>query len=321
MYRVEPVSFPSGDAQLAGPLLLPGDGRAPARVHVLIGPVSFVKEQSPIQYATRLAKAGDAALIFDPTGFGASEGTPRLLDDPARKVADLKAAIDLVGRRRETQDAEVSVVGICMGCNWAAQVAAEDPRVERVALVVGAYSIRSRRIATAGGPEAFERQAAAYRAVLEAYERDGTLEHHTMVAERMEDSYFSWPVPFHWYRMWTDPGPLEYKGRWRNALTTTSDHAHYTYDVEAHVRRLTVPTLMVNSTNSATPLPDVEGLFARVPAATKELVVTGDEIQVRFYDDPVTIDRAVDAILAFADTGGTAAPRSTAVPGHPPRST
>lgn len=301
MYRVEDLTFPSSDSTLAGQLFLPLGATGPVPAYAVVGPVSFVKEQSPVQYATRLAARGFAVLIFDPTGFGASGGHPRLFDSPHQKVADLRAAVDLLLERSEVDPEAIGVLGVCMGCNWAAQAAADDERLAHAALVVGAYSIRQRRIDAAGGQEGFERQLAAYKEAVDAYDRDGTLQHHTMVADRMQDSYFSWAVPFHWYRMWTDPGPLTYKGGWANTLTTISDYAHVLFDVTEPIGRITIPCVVVNSTASATPLEHVQDLFDLLPAAHKQLVVTGDQIQVQFYDDPITIDLAVDALVGFAE--------------------
>lgn len=43
-------------------------------------------------YARKLAVRGYAALAFDFTGWGQSEGTPRYVEDPATKTADIRAA-------------------------------------------------------------------------------------------------------------------------------------------------------------------------------------------------------------------------------------
>lgn len=305
IYRCEPVTFDSAGDRIAGLLFEPAapSTSGPVRTFVLLGPVSFVKEQSPLQYATRLARAGHRALIFDPRGFGQSEGEPRLFDNPRRKVDDVVAAVDHLLARPEVDPEGITGLGICMGCNWMAQAVADDPRLRRVVLLVGAYSIRSRRIEQAGGVEAFERQLAGYRDELDRFAATGVPAHHTLVAADMADSYFSWAVPYHWYRMWIDPGPLRYKGAWENRLARISDHDHYAFDVAEPLSRVTVPTLVINSTDSATPLDAVRPLFDLIPATEKELVVTGDQIQVQFYDDPLTIDTAVDAILSRLGDG------------------
>jgi hypothetical protein len=40
-------------------------------------PICSVKEQSPLQYATRLAEKDFVTLCFDARGFGESQGQPR----------------------------------------------------------------------------------------------------------------------------------------------------------------------------------------------------------------------------------------------------
>lgn len=296
-YQSERVAFQSSGDRVAGLLFTPETLAEAAQTFVVLGPVSFVKEQAPVQYATRLARAGHRVLIFDPRGFGESEGQPRQFDNPARKVEDVRAALDYLVSRPEVDPDRLTGLGICMGCNWMAQAVADDARLSRAVLIAGAYSVRSRRIKQAGSEEAFAKQLADYQADLDRFEATGELDRQVLVAPEMADSYFSWAVPFHWYGMWIDPGPLSYKGGWENWLVRISDHDHYAFDVAGPLSRITVPALVLNSTQSATPLDAVEDLFALIPAANKQLVATGDQIQVQFYDDPITIDLAVEAIL------------------------
>ena len=296
MYRIEPVSFLSQGERVVGRLFLAETDR-PTSTYVVMGPVSSVKEQSPLQYATRLAASGAVALTFDPRCFGESEGEPRQFDDPQRKVADLRAAADFLLARPGVDPTTLTMLGICMGCNWAAQAVADDDRFRRAIFVAGSYSIRSRRLEAAGGEEVFDKQLAIYRDAVERFEHDGTIDFHTLVADRMEDSYFSWAVPFHWYGMWTDPGPLTYKGGWQNRLATISDYGHYAFDVAEAFERITVPTLVFNSTASATPLDTVRSLMGTLPPAESELVATGNQLQTQFYDDPATIDLVVARIV------------------------
>ena len=88
------VTFKSGSETLAGHLYLPSNythGDTYAGI-VILGPMTFVKEQAPTEYAIRFAQKGYAALIFDPSYRGESTGTPRELEDPMAKVEDTKAA-------------------------------------------------------------------------------------------------------------------------------------------------------------------------------------------------------------------------------------
>lgn len=64
-YEIEQIRFMCDNTEIVGMLLRPGTDQPVPAVTVL-GPVAFVKEQAPIQYATRLAGNGVAALVFDP---------------------------------------------------------------------------------------------------------------------------------------------------------------------------------------------------------------------------------------------------------------
>lgn len=106
-YTVEPVTFQSEGVELVGNLYLPQGGdvsKAPAVA--LLGPFCFVKEQAPVQYATRLADEGFVALAFDCRTHGASKGEPRRLEEPQNKVVDLGNAIEFLKSRPEVDAGE-----------------------------------------------------------------------------------------------------------------------------------------------------------------------------------------------------------------------
>ncbi len=74
-YHADDVTFENKGETLAGKLFVPA-GAGPHAAVAIVGPVGFVKEQAPLQYASRLARLGIAALIFDPRYHGASSGKP-----------------------------------------------------------------------------------------------------------------------------------------------------------------------------------------------------------------------------------------------------
>ncbi|WP_306910990.1 alpha/beta hydrolase [Arthrobacter sp. B3I9] len=57
------------------------------------GSFSSVKEQMAGTYAEKFAGQGFVALSFDYAHYGASEGSPRQLEAPAEKLADLQSAV------------------------------------------------------------------------------------------------------------------------------------------------------------------------------------------------------------------------------------
>lgn len=78
-YTVEKVNYPSHGETIAGVLFHPIGINNPPGI-IITGPYSFIKEQAPLQYATRLADEGYATLIFDPRTVGQSTGQPRRLE-------------------------------------------------------------------------------------------------------------------------------------------------------------------------------------------------------------------------------------------------
>ena len=126
---------------------------------MILGPVAFVKEQAPTHYAANLARAGLAALVFDPRFHGESEGTPRRFENGAAKVEDVQAALDLLAARRDIDTERLSLLGVCQGVNWMVQ-AAQDPRVKALALVAGHYLTPDVAALYLGGPQQVEERIA-----------------------------------------------------------------------------------------------------------------------------------------------------------------
>lgn len=85
-YETEVVTFVSNGTKITGRIFIPTGGTGQKPAVTIIGPVGFVKEQSPLQYGTRLAKLGFIALTWDARYFGESEGEPRLFEDPMSKI-------------------------------------------------------------------------------------------------------------------------------------------------------------------------------------------------------------------------------------------
>lgn len=299
-YTSRRVSIPSGDSHMSGILCTPDNADHPTPGFAIIGPIGFVKEQSPIQYATRLARLGYTTVVFDPRHFGETGGEPLHFDSPSLKVADLRAAARFISALDTVDSDRVGIVGVCMGANWAAQAAVEEPAVSRVALVVGAYLTRNAMVAGYGGQEGFDQWVASTKPAHDHFLATGETEYRPMIAERMEDSFFDFDVPYAWYSNWVRHEPLTYRGLWANRLATVSEHELWQHDAEQSFRTLAVPTLIVNSTDSATDLPTVKHLVEQIPGDDKQLVVTGDQIQTQFYDDPLTIDVTVDHIDQWA---------------------
>src|SRR5688572_30600021 len=122
------VSFPSQEATLTGNLFLPdGDGAAPGLV--VAGTWTSVKEQMADRYAQRLAGAGFAALSFDFTGYGESEGEPRDYESPQLKIQDIRHAVTYLASHPAVDGNRLGAVGICAAAMYMSAAAVADPRI------------------------------------------------------------------------------------------------------------------------------------------------------------------------------------------------
>ncbi|HEX7365564.1 MAG TPA: dienelactone hydrolase family protein, partial [Pelobium sp.] len=119
------IHFKSQNQNIVGLLCTDGSEQKKPAV-VILGPICSVKEQSPIQYSTRLAEKGFVALCFDARGYGESGGKPRQLESLKNKEQDVEAAIDYLISRNNVDANKIFLIGICNGTNEMMQVSIED---------------------------------------------------------------------------------------------------------------------------------------------------------------------------------------------------
>ncbi len=128
------VSFPTtGGRRLAGELWRPaGPGPHPA-VAFAHGWGSDKASPRNRPVAAGLVAAGVAALLFDFTGHGESEGTAEE-STLAQQAADLRAALDTLARESDVDASRLAVVGASSGAAVALRLAAGDARITALAL-------------------------------------------------------------------------------------------------------------------------------------------------------------------------------------------
>ncbi|KAJ8604450.1 hypothetical protein CTAYLR_000912 [Chrysophaeum taylorii] len=301
MYTHRAVSYVVEGTKVAGVLFEPAVKKATTGI-VVLGPIGYVKEQSPMQYASRLAIQGFTTLIFDPRGHGESEGEPRRVEDPDAKCAEVIAAAKYL----ESSCAEVYGLGICQGVNWMTKaVVSEGSPLSKVALVAGNYLTPQVNAIMTGGN--LEKRLAEADAALAAFEKDGTLTYRPIVPGGPDDM-----VPFlpraeigTWYNEWDTTASARssfqrFRGKWENRLAIHSEAKLWRHDVTQDFHRLTKPTLLIHSDAAATGPKVPRVLFDAIAAENKTLVWLPDgESQFMFYEHPLTIDTCVSHVVDF----------------------
>lgn len=298
-YSVERVVFTSGGVEVVGNLFVPtGAGAKPALA--LIGPVAFIKEQAPLQYASRLAREGFVTLIFDPRYHGESAGEPRRWESRRAKVEDLRAAVVFLAGRAEVDAARIGLVGICQGVNWAAEAAAEEPRVRAVSLVAGHYLMPETALLYLGSAENVAARIERARQSRTAFEQSKQVDYIPIVSLTDRDALLpARPIHDFYYR-WADRGPFAaHTGLWENRITRMSEAEIWGHRIDEQLERLNKPTLMVHSNRAASGPQIPRRLFERIAARDKHQVWLDDRNQIQFYQDPITIDMVVPHLATF----------------------
>ena len=290
---MEKVRFPSGGETLVGDFYVPvSTTRVPAVV--IIGPMTYQKEQAPTQYARRLAEQGYAALAFDCRYRGESGGEPRCWENPSHKLEDMKAALAFLASRDEVDAERLYILGICQGTSIAFRAAAETPNVRALATIAGQYRDHEGDIEwlTEHG---YAARLAKGRAAKEKFESSGEVEYVKGVDQTDMNVGMPGEFVWVWYQPWAD------RGIWENRYAVMSDADLLEYESLSVARELQSPWLMIHGDNCFLPSAARRHMDA-VPATTPTRTIWDDTPHLSYYDQPEIIDRAVDAVVEHYGT-------------------
>lgn len=298
-YKIENVSFLSKGKKLVGKLLIPSE--KPKGAFTILGPVAFAKEQSPIQYASRLAKEGYIALIFDPRSYGESEGEPRRFENRKWKVEDVQSSVDYLLTRKEISPDKIFALGICQGVNWTLEASTLDKRIKKVVLVASHLLTPETAHRYVGGEEGVKNKLNQARLSKEKFEETGKVDYIPIVREfDLDSTALLFPKPIaEWYLPWNNRAPyFGFRGSWENKITHMSELDIWGHDVTPIVKQLQSPILMIHSDNAATG-PDIpKKIFELIPSKEKKLVWFEEkQFQFQFYEECITIDKVVWEIV------------------------
>ena len=133
--NIHPVRYELDGLVIAANVYTPAgykaDGSYPAVC--VAHPNGGVKEQVAGLFAQHLAEAGYITLAADASHQGASEGTPRMLDVPRKRVEDIHGMCDAISLFPGVDTDRIGVLGICGGGGYTIKCAQTEKRFKAVA--------------------------------------------------------------------------------------------------------------------------------------------------------------------------------------------
>lgn len=291
---MEKITFNSNGETIVGNLYLPDSKEEKVPAVTIIGPMTFVKEQAPSEYAKRFAKLGFAALVFDPRYHGESGGKERRWEHPLAKVEDVKASETFLASRPEIDTSRIMGMAVCQGSSEMVRAAAEDERIKVAATVAGHYRDYIADLEWLGA-EGREARLAKGWAAKTKYLQSGDIEYVPAVDPKRMDVGMPGDFVWNWYSVWAE------KGVWENRYAVMSDADLLTYESLSAMTQLDKPYLMIHSDNSFLPN-TARRHFAAVKSKDKQLSWEGVTGHFQYYDDPAVLDATATKIATFAKT-------------------
>lgn len=279
------VTFQSHGFTLAGNLYIPDNYQEGQKLPAVIvtGAWTSVKEQMPANYAKTMAERGFAALTFDFRGWGASEGEPKYLEDPARKTADIIAAASFLTALPETQETALGF-GICASAGYMIDAANASDKLGKVTLVAPWLHNAAIVEQVYGGKDSVEELIALSKS---AEKETKIIE----AASTTNKDSLMFQAP---YYTESNRGAIE---AYDNQFNLASWEPWLTYDALQSAAKLITPVLIVSSEAAALPQGTKE--FAELAGGMTETIWLDDISQFDFYDQPTAIKASADAAAEF----------------------
>lgn len=282
---VRSVQFDSNGATLEGLLYRPAKTVSPLPAVIVTGAWTTVKEQMAGTYARELASRGYAALAFDFTGWGESEGSPRYVEDPAVKTADIHAAASYLALLDDLDAGAISGLGICASSGYMAAAVADNGQLQKLALVAPWLHDPKMAEGIYGGAE-------AAAGLIAASEKEDSAETILLGASATDENAVMYQAPYYTEE---DRGLIP---AYDNRFSVASWKPWLTYDAQVSADRLTKPMLMVGSPSMALPA-GAEAYESRTEAPLEKLWLGEDVTQFDFYDRKDAVAAAADAVAGF----------------------
>ncbi|HEX4817572.1 MAG TPA: alpha/beta fold hydrolase, partial [Nonomuraea sp.] len=247
------------------------------------------KEMMADRYAERLADHGVAALSFDFTAFGESEGQPRDVESPSRKIRDIHHAVTFLTTHPAVDGTRIGALGVCAGAMYMSANAADDPRVKALALVAPWLHDAAICEQAYGGADAVAEKIKLADEARASFEESGEVEYVPVVSAT--DARAAMPYDIDFYLNPARGGIAA----WPNRYAVMAWRDWLTFDSIAYAPRISQPTLLVHSEDAA--IPEGARRFHAALAGPKD-ILWSQGTQFDFYDQEPQVAVAVDAAAA-----------------------
>jgi fermentation-respiration switch protein FrsA (DUF1100 family) len=288
-----PVVFHSHGVPLAGRFFRDGNARAGRQpVVVTMGSWLTVKEQMATTYGRRLAESGYAAFVFDFSGFGESRGEPRQAEMPARKIADIAAAVAFLRTVAFVDPDRIGCVAVCASAQYTLNALADGVPIRSFASVAGWYHDPASVAPFYGGADGVTLRLGRARAAIDRYLKTGEV----IMAPAYRDGDDR--AGMHFILDYYAAASRGAVPAWRNEMAEMTWHYWLTYDGLAAADRVATPALFVHADGCVFP-EHVRRVHARVSGP--KALAWAEGSQIDFYDQPAQVTAALAAITPWFD--------------------
>lgn len=294
------VTFKNGPLKMAGNLFLP-EKMEPNKKYpaiVVVHPGGGVKEQTAGLYAQKLSQQGFIALAFDASHQGASEGSPRFLEDPTARVEDIRSAVDYLTTLSSVDTDKIGAVGICAGGGYAISAAQTDHRIKAVAGVSAVDIGLTFRTGWNGKGSVADQikmlESVAKQRTVEANGAEPMYVHYVPEAgELTKDTDRDMREAYEYYRTPRGQHPNS-----ANQLLFTSFDKIMAFSAFSQIDTLLTQPLLVIAGSEAGSRWQSEMAYKKA-TGPKELFIVKGATHMAMYDIPQYVDQAMEKITVF----------------------
>ena len=287
----QPVIFFSHGVRLTGRLFRNSlQVQDPQPAAIVTGSWLTVKEQMPALYAKRLADRGITAFTFDFTGFGESDGAPRQLEMPTRKIQDLRAAAAFLSTFSGADANRLGHVAVCASAQYGLAAWSDTPQVTHFASVAGWYHNSATVAPFYGGIDGIVSRLGVAAKATDRLIRTGEVTTVPAYDPSNADAGMAFELDYY-----AQPARGAVP-QWKNAMAAMSWFYWLTFDGMRAASRVRTPTLLIHGDDCV--LPENVKTVHKALAGPKRLIWM-EGTQTDFYDQPLQVDRAIAEIAAF----------------------